>query len=133
LCLKLLYPYFLGHLDHIPRTRRWVESASPWARRASSVAVLKFVRRKVGRQTFELPTSHIFDNCIRLMRDEDVYVQKGCGWLLKVAAQVHPQEVSEFLRTWHPQMMRDTFRYAIEKMSPADRASLMALGGGVGR
>ncbi|MGW0614809.1 DNA alkylation repair protein [Streptomyces sp. NPDC002788] len=48
-CLKLLYPFFLGHLELIPRTRRWAESASPWARRAANVAVVKFVRRKVGR------------------------------------------------------------------------------------
>jgi 3-methyladenine DNA glycosylase AlkD len=130
MCLKLLYPFFLGHLELIPRTRRWVESPSPWARRAANVAVVKFVRRKVGRTVFELPPSHVFDNCVRLMHDDDVYVQKGCGWLLKVTAEVHPAEVAEFLRTWHTEMPRDTFRYAVEKMDPRMRRSLMALGQG---
>lgn len=128
LCLKLLYPFFRGHLDRIPRTRRWVASRSPWARRAANVAVVKFVRRTVGRTVFELPLPHVFDNCTRLMYDEDVYVQKGCGWLLKVTAEVHQDEVAAFLRTWHTRMARDTFRYAIEKMDPETRASLMALG-----
>lgn len=128
LCLKLLYPFFLGHLEQIPRTQRWVESTSAWARRAANVAVVKFVRRKVGRPVFELPLSHVFDNCTRLMHDDDVYVQKGCGWLLKITAEVHPDEVAGFLRTWHTEMTRDTFRSAIEKMDRQTRRSLMALG-----
>jgi 3-methyladenine DNA glycosylase AlkD len=128
MCLKLLYPFFLEHLEQIPQTRRWIESKSPWARRAANVAVVKFVRRKVGRTVFELPLSHVFDNCTRLMHDDDVYVQKGCGWLLKVTAEVHPDEVAAFLRTWHTEMTRDTFRYAIEKMNEPTRLALMALG-----
>ncbi|MFD7242210.1 DNA alkylation repair protein [Streptomyces massasporeus] len=130
MCLKLLYPFFLGHLELLPRTRSWIESASPWARRAANVAVVKFVRRKVGRTVFELPLSHVLDNCVRLMHDDDTYVQKGSGWLLKVTAEVHPDEVAEFLRTWHSEMPRDTFRYAVEKMDPRLRRSLMALGQG---
>ncbi|MFH9705830.1 DNA alkylation repair protein [Streptomyces luteogriseus] len=130
MCLKLLYPFFLGHLELIPRTRSWTESASPWARRAANVAVVKFVRRTVGRTVFELPLSHVLDNCVRLMHDDDAYVQKGSGWLLKVTAEVHPDEVAEFLRTWHTEMPRDTFRYAVEKMDPRLRRSLMELGQG---
>ncbi|MFJ3507041.1 DNA alkylation repair protein [Streptomyces luteogriseus] len=130
MCLKLLYPFFLGHLELIPRTRSWTESASPWARRAANVAVVKFVRRTVGRTVFELPLSHVLDNCVRLMHDDDVYVRKGSGWLLKVTAEVHPDEVAEFLRTWHTEMPRDTFRYAVEKMDPRLRRSLMELGQG---
>lgn len=130
MCLKLLYPFFLGHLELLPRTRSWIESPSPWARRAANVAVVKFVRRTVGRTVFELPLSHVLDNCVRLMHDDDTYVQKGSGWLLKVTAEVHPDEVAEFLRTWHTEMPRDTFRYAVEKMDPRLRRSLMALGQG---
>ncbi|CAL9393421.1 hypothetical protein SUDANB6_01308 [Streptomyces sp. enrichment culture] len=128
LCLKLLYPFFLGHLELIPRTRSWVDSGSPWARRAANVAVVKFVRRKVGRTVFELPLQHVFDNCVRLMHDDHAYVRKGCGWLLKATAEVHPDEVAEFLRSRHADMPRDTFRYAVEKMDPRLRRSLMALG-----
>ncbi|MFD7449585.1 DNA alkylation repair protein [Kitasatospora sp. NPDC059827] len=129
LCLKLLYPYFLGHLDRLPRTTRWVGSESPWARRAANVAVVKFVRRKVGKVTYELPVAHVLDNCTRLMHDKDPYVQKGSGWLLKVTAQVHPAEVEAYLRQWRPVMKRDTFRYALEGLDKETRGALMALGG----
>jgi 3-methyladenine DNA glycosylase AlkD len=128
LCLKLLYPFFLGHIEQIPRTRRWAGSPSPWARRAANVAVVKFVRRKVGRTLFELPLAHVFDNCDQLMGDTDPYVRKGCGWLLKVTAEVHPDEVIGFLRARHAEMTRDTFRYAIEKLDSRTRSSLLALG-----
>lgn len=128
LCLKLLYPYFLGHPDLIPRTQQWIGSPSNWARRAANVALVKFVRYKVGRTTYEIPLDLVFQNCTRLMDDEDEYVQKGCGWLLKVAGKVHPHEVSAFLRTWHGSMRRVTFRYAVENLDDETRASLMALG-----
>lgn len=130
LCLKLLYPFFCGHLELLPVTRNWVESDSPWARRAANVALVKFVRRQVGRVLYELPLSHVFGNCDRLLHDEDDYVQKGCGWLLKVAAAEHPEEVAAFLRERHAEMKRDTFRYAIEKMAPEQRQALLALGKG---
>ena len=57
-------------------------------------------------------------------------MRKGSGWLLKVTAEVQPDEVAAFLRTWHSEMPRDTFRYAVEKMDPRLRRSLMALGQG---
>ena len=133
LCLKLLYPYLLGHLEDIPRTQEWISSPGPWARRAANVAVVKFVVRKIGKQVYRLPLEHVLDNCRALMSDQDEYVQKGCGWLLKVTAPVHPLEVEEFLRTWHHEMKRDTFRYALEKVDPTTRAQLMSLTGGASR
>ena len=128
MCLKLLYPYLLGNLHLIPRTRDWVDSASPWARRAANVSVVKFVHRRVGTRLIELPLNHVFGNCITLLPDPHYYVQKGTGWLLKVTGQVHPRAVVDFVTTWHDQMNRDTFRYAIESLDPAIKTTLMALG-----
>ncbi|WP_370288876.1 DNA alkylation repair protein [Nocardioides sp.] len=127
LCLKLLHPYFTGHLGDISRSRGWVRSSSPWARRAANVAMVKLVQRRIGGEIYRLPVAHVFGNCEALMDDADTYVQKGCGWLLKVTAPVHQQETEEFLRTWRHRMKRDTFRYALEKLDPATRARLMAL------
>jgi 3-methyladenine DNA glycosylase AlkD len=31
------------------------------------------------------------------MKDTDVMVQKGVGWLLKEASKQHPKEIAEFL------------------------------------
>ncbi|MCK9874640.1 DNA alkylation repair protein [Frankia sp. Ag45/Mut15] len=128
LCLKLLYPFLCGHLELIPQTRGWVAGESGWTRRAANVAVVKFVRRRVGRVTFELPLAHAFGNTTSLLHDDDVYVQKGCGWLLKVVGQVHPADLADHLRRWHGQMRRETFRYAVEGLDRETRAALLALG-----
>lgn len=128
LCLKLLYPFFLGHPALIPSTQDWLGSPSPWARRAANVSVVKFVRRKIGRETYELPLEVVFGNTRRLLDDPEPYVQKSVGWLLKVAGQIHQEEVVAFLRTEGASMNREALRIAIEKFEPALRRSLLALG-----
>jgi 3-methyladenine DNA glycosylase AlkD len=128
LCLKLIYPFFLGHPDLITTTQAWLGSPSPWARRAANVSVVKFVRRKIGSQTYELPLDLVFDNALRLIDDPEPYVQKSVGWLLKVTAQVHPLQVSDFLHEHGAAMKRDTLRDAIEKYEPGVRMELLALG-----
>lgn len=128
LCIKLLYQFFLGHPDLITSTGHWVESTSPWARRAANVSVVKFVRRRIGGEVYELPLDVVFSNTVRLVDDPEPYVQKGLGWLLKVAAQVHPAEVEVFLRDRGADMHRDTLRIAVEKYAPSVRRSLLAIG-----
>lgn len=128
LCLKLIYPFFLGHPELITATQAWLDSPSRWARRAGNVSVVKFVRRRIGRELYELPLPLIFGNSLRLIDDPEPYVQKSVGWLLKVAAQVHPAEVIEFLHEHGPQMQRETRRIAIEKLDPDLRQQLLAVG-----
>jgi 3-methyladenine DNA glycosylase AlkD len=128
LCIKLLYRFFLGHPDLITSTQCWVDSASPWARRAANVSVVKFVRRKIGHDVYELPLDVVFDNTLHLIDDREPYVQKGVGWLLKVASQVHPSEVEAFLRVRAADMNRATLRLAVEKYDPSLRRSLLAAG-----
>ena len=51
-----------------------------------------------------------------LLLDKDDMVQKGYGWMLKVASQAHQQEVYEYVLTHKTTMPRTALRYAIEKM-----------------
>jgi len=129
MCLKLLFAFLMGHIHTIPSTKDWVWSRSPWARRAANVAVVKFVRRKVGSHTVQLPLDHVWSNCLALMTDDHYYVQKGCGWLLKVAGAVHQAAVAEFVACHVNDLHRDTFRYAIESQPAASRRYLMTLKG----
>lgn len=133
LCLKLIYPFFLGHPELITATQDWLDSPSLWARRAGNVSVVKFVRREIGREVYELPLPLIFGNSLRLINDPEPYVQKSVGWLLKVAAQVHPREVTEFLHEHGPDMQRETLRTASEKLHPDLRHELRAVGKKKGR
>lgn len=128
LCIKLLYQFFLGHPDLITSTQRWVGSTSPWGRRAANVAVVKFVRRRIRRDLYELPLEVVFDNTRRLIDDPEPYVQKGVGWLLRVTARAHPSEVEAFLRERAADMHRQTLRAAVETYEPSVRRSLLSAG-----
>ena len=54
-----------------------------------------------------------------LLLDQDDMVQKGYGWMLKVASQKHQQEIFDYVITNKALMPRTALRYAIEKM-PAE-------------
>jgi 3-methyladenine DNA glycosylase AlkD len=43
-------------------------------------------------------------------------VQKGYGWMLKVASQAHQKEVFNYVMRRKSTMPRTSLRYAIEKM-----------------
>ncbi|NHZ64134.1 DNA alkylation repair protein [Massilia genomosp. 1] len=114
LCIKPLYIYLKRRPHLLERIYAWGQSDSPWCRRASNVALVKFVGRS---ENFDL--EQMFANCKRLLADGDPYVQKGIGWMLKVASQYELQPVLAFVRKHLSLMERPTLRYAIEKL-PAE-------------
>jgi 3-methyladenine DNA glycosylase AlkD len=127
LCLKVIYPFFLGRPQLITSIQPWTNSKSPWVRRAANVALIKFVKRKIGKTMYELPLEVVFENTRRLLADPDTYVQKSVGWLLKATAEYHQAEVVGFIKANVGKMQRGTLRYAIEKMGEQQRKTLMAL------
>ncbi len=126
LCIKAIYQYLLKRPHLIAQTQSWSQSNNRWCRRASCVVWVKFIKRKIGKTEYKLDTSLIFELCDSLLRDEDDYVQKGVGWLLKVTAIEHPQEVIFYLKVNHKNMPRSTIRYALEKYNKEQRQNILA-------
>ena len=98
------YPELVSHL------KRWAKSRNRWMRRASAVSLVYPFR---GPKPL---LKSIFDIADILLLDEDDMVQKGYGWMLKVAADHHRDEVFEFVMNRKDRMPRTALRYAIEKM-----------------
>jgi 3-methyladenine DNA glycosylase AlkD len=92
----------------------WTSSKNRWKRRAAAVALVKEAQH--GRHL-----DLIFAIAAALANDPEDLVQKGAGWLLKVAYPAHPREVVEFLQTRGSGWPRLVLRYAAEKMTPKDR------------
>lgn len=116
-CATVLKAYFAQFPDEIGRTKKWVRHKNPYVRRASAVALIYFE-----------PTKHLQLRLARaqeLMHDEDVYVQKGYGWLLKKTSQKFPQDVYNFVIEHKKVMPRLALRYAIEKLPKPLRAQAM--------
>lgn len=121
LCIKPLYILLKRNPHLLNRVYGLGTSSSPWCRRASNVALVKFVGCS---KHFDLDQT--LANCERLLPDEEPYVQKGIGWILKVASQHALPAVLSFLKKHRAVMARPTVRYAIEKLPTDMRRELMA-------
>jgi 3-methyladenine DNA glycosylase AlkD len=98
-----MYPAYLSNL------KQWTKSNNRWVRRASAVSLI--VPAKAGKF---LPD--IFEIADILLLDSDDMVQKGYGWMLKVASQAHQPEIFQYVMKNKSNMPRTALRYAIEKM-----------------
>jgi 3-methyladenine DNA glycosylase AlkD len=101
--ILMKYPQFLSRL------RTWAMDDNRWVRRAAAVSLIIPARKGYF-------LNEIIDIASRLMKDKDDLVQKGYGWLLKVAAQKHEKAVFDFVMKHKHEMPRTALRYAIEKM-----------------
>ena len=127
LCLKVIYPFFLSRAHLITQAANWIESESIWCRRAGNVALAKFVQRKISRDIYHLPLHIVFENSQKLLDDPEPYVQKSVGWLLKEATKYHKDAVVCFIKENMANMQRLTLRYAIERLDPSERKTILAL------
>jgi len=126
LCIKTIYRFLMARPHLIESTQVWSHSNVSWCRRASNVVWVKFIRRPMGKSVYCLDTRLVFENCDLLMLDEDEFVQKSVGWLLKVTAQHHQEDVLEYLKGNLHQMQRATLRYALEKVDMDIRKKLLS-------
>jgi 3-methyladenine DNA glycosylase AlkD len=109
LCNHTLGSFLEMYPDHLSNLKIWATSPNRWVRRAAAVSLI--VPAKEGKFLQD-----IFQIADILLLDKDDMVQKGYGWMLKVASQAHQQEVYEYVLTHKTTMPRTALRYAIEKM-----------------
>jgi 3-methyladenine DNA glycosylase AlkD len=108
-----MYPEYLSEL------KKWTRSKNRWVRRASAVTLV--VPARNGKFLPE-----IFEIAELLLMDDDDMVQKGYGWMLKVASQAHQKEVFKYVMKNKKKMPRTALRYAIEKMPKDLKVRAMA-------
>ncbi|MBD3250039.1 MAG: DNA alkylation repair protein [Candidatus Pacebacteria bacterium] len=106
------YPQLTNYLPE------WAKSDNRWIRRAAAVVLIYSLRR--GDQL-----DSAFKIADLLLLDQDELVQKGYGWMLKESSKRWPKQVFEFVLARKDKMPRTALRYAIEKLSPDQRAEAM--------
>jgi 3-methyladenine DNA glycosylase AlkD len=99
----MMYPDFLAKL------KEFAHSENRWVKRAAAVSLIIPARKG-------LFLKDIFEIADILLMDSDDLVQKGYGWMLKVASQAHQHEVFEYVMSKKAVTPRTALRYAIEKM-----------------
>ena len=102
----------------IDELKKWSKNENKWLRRASAVSLI--VPAKKG-----LFLNDVFEICDILLLDKEDMVQKGYGWLLKVASNKHQKEVFNYVIKNKEVMPRTSLRYAIEKMPEKMRKKAM--------
>ncbi|MFH1225907.1 MAG: DNA alkylation repair protein [bacterium] len=104
--------------NYLKNFKQWAKSKNRWMRRASAVTLIVPARQgKFLKDIFKIADI--------LLLDRDDLVQKGYGWMLKVASEAHQKEVFGYVMKNKDQMPRTALRYAIEKMPPGLRAKAM--------
>ncbi len=105
--------------EEVTRLAGWTAHPSRWMRRASAVSLIVPARKGLFMK-------EVFDIASRLLTDKDDMVQKGYGWMLKVASQSHLEEVFTYVMKNKSVMPRTSLRYAIEKMPVELKNAAMA-------
>ena len=90
-----------------PEIEKLAESKSPWEKRASIVSTIQLIKKGKIELTFKLAE--------KLVYDENIYVQKGAGWMIREAGKQQRISTREFI-LMHLDMKGNAFSYATEKM-----------------
>jgi 3-methyladenine DNA glycosylase AlkD len=98
-----MYPKYISTL------KQWAKSDNRWMKRAAAVSLIIPARKG-------LFLNDVFEIADTLLLDPDDMVQKGYGWMLKVASNMHEKEVLDYVMKHKDNMPRTALRYAIEKM-----------------
>ena len=117
-CNHTMGDYLMKFPEYIDRLKEWALSENRWIKRAAAVSLIIPARKG-------LFLNDIFEISDRLLSDNDDMVQKGYGWLLKSASEVHQKGVYEYVLKNRGKMPRTALRYAIEKMPDDMRMEAM--------
>lgn len=101
-----------------PDVISWSKSKNVWMRRASAVSYIVPARKG-------LYLEDMFEIAEILLLDQEDMVQKGYGWMLKVASSKYLDEVFQYVMQRKAVMPRTALRYAIEKMPDAMKKEAM--------
>ena len=104
----------------LPQVKKWANSKNRWLRRASAVILINPMMRK--KKEF---LKDVFWTAEKLLQDGDDMVQKGYGWMLKVASENYSSQVFKFVMQRKNKMPRTALRYAIEKYPKEMRKEAM--------
>jgi len=90
-----------------PEIKKLADSKNPWDRRISIVSQYPSIKKGKLQLTILLAE--------KLCYDENIYVQKATGWMLREAGKKNPIQLKEFINL-HKDMKPVCLSYATEKM-----------------
>lgn len=104
---RILGVILADNINLMSEIKKMSESRNPWIRRTSIISTGKLIGK--NKIDFTLLLAE------KLVYDDDIYVQKGAGWMLREAGKKNRLAVREFILR-HLDMKPNAFSYATEKM-----------------
>jgi 3-methyladenine DNA glycosylase AlkD len=120
ICGYLIGPLVISYPPLARRVAAWARDRNMWVRRAAAVSLIPSVRRGAA-------LGLAYDVARTLRDDREDLIHKATGWLLREAGKTDMPRLERFLRKEGRGLARTTIRYAIERMSPAKRAAILAV------
>jgi len=118
LTMYLLGPMMAVVPERAKRVHQWACSQNPWRRRASSVSLIRGIRRGM----FWPEAKEVAG---QLLADENIMVQKGLGWMLREAAKQNAPRTVPFLASIRKRAPRLVLRTACETLKAAVRKRIL--------
>jgi 3-methyladenine DNA glycosylase AlkD len=88
-------------------------SSNVWDRRIAVLSSFAFIRKGQFADSLQL--------CERLLQDKQDLIHKACGWMLRELGKRDRATLIKFLDEHAAHMPRTMLRYAIERLTPAER------------
>lgn len=118
LCNHTIGRFVEMYPEYLSRLKNWAESGKKWLCRAAAVSLI--IPARQGKFL-----NDILEIADILLPDKEDLVQKGYGWMLKVASEFHQKKIFNYVMNRRATMPRTALRYAIEKMPPELRSKAM--------
>lgn len=119
LCTEVFGAFMIQYPEYATRVLSWTHSENRWVRRAASVVLIPNLRQEATFYTV------LMEVATALLTETDDLVQKGCGWALKEVMELRQDDTYRWVLDHKGQMPRTTLRYAIEKLSAAQKTEAM--------
>jgi 3-methyladenine DNA glycosylase AlkD len=107
LATNIFSEILFNNLNLTSEIKEMADSKNFWERRVAIESTYKLIKKNKIELTLRLAE--------KLVYDDDVYVQKGVGWMLREAGKKDRINVREFILR-HLDMKPQAFSYATEKM-----------------
>ena len=106
----------LGKSDDL--LEAYVLDTNMWVRRIGVVATWRFILKGHFGTTMRL--------CTDLLKDPEDLMHKACGWMLREVGKKDEKVLVAYLDDHAPHMPRTMLRYALERLSPSQKARYMS-------
>jgi 3-methyladenine DNA glycosylase AlkD len=110
-----------------PWLEKWSRSKNPWERRQSLVSLLYYSSARGSHSHAPLET--ILRYVERAIDDDHYFVQKGVGWAIREAYNVHPTRMLAWIRRNAARIAPAAWYATTEKLDAETKAELKTLRG----